>query len=334
MKTCVHGVVGVALKYICPPKPIKYGLKLFALCESKTGYACSLSLHSNKIKDGNLEMIRKLSKSYEGLNHHIYMDNFYTSTKTFEALKENGFYCCGTLRENRGGPKGLKPQIKKLNKGEGVIMNNQKITYIGFKDNGIVQMISNIHSENTISTPDSIMNGFETPVRDIKNKRVVIDYNNFMGGVDLMDQMTKYYGIHKKTKKWTTKLALHILNISFHNTYVLFKKSRSDKTNYLDYLIAVMNALSSHNTTNVSETRGAALSSAARRRVNNRASYNISEPLSHYAIRSSKRHRCVNCLDSNIRKDTSNSCANCKVFLCAKSCFKEWHDKQYHDQLN
>jgi hypothetical protein len=52
------------------------------------------------------------------------MDNFYSSIKVFDALKEVDVYCCGTLRENRGGPKGIKTILKKYKKSQGIILNN------------------------------------------------------------------------------------------------------------------------------------------------------------------------------------------------------------------
>ncbi len=67
-------------KVYMPLKPVKYGMKIYALCEAKYGYACSLNLYNNKIKDGNVEMIKKLTPDLKFLNHHIYMHNFYTST--------------------------------------------------------------------------------------------------------------------------------------------------------------------------------------------------------------------------------------------------------------
>jgi hypothetical protein len=101
------------LKVYIPLKPIKYRIKLFALCESKSGYACNLILYNNKVKEGNLEMILKLTQNHKFFNYHIYMNNFYPRIKIFESLKK-GFYCRGTLRENRGGPKVYKPDIKKI----------------------------------------------------------------------------------------------------------------------------------------------------------------------------------------------------------------------------
>ena len=125
-----------------PLKPFKYDIKLYALCEARSGYACSITLYSNKRKESNIEMINRLT------------NNFYTSVKLFENLKETVIYCCGTLRENRGGPKKCKSLINSFSKGEGILKNNENINYLCFKDNRVVQMISNIHSGSFINNQE------------------------------------------------------------------------------------------------------------------------------------------------------------------------------------
>lgn len=214
-------------KVYMPLKPVKFGMKLYALCEAKSGYACSLILYNSNKKESNIDIIARLTEKYTMVNHNIYMDNFYTSVKVLESLKTNGIYSCGTLRENRGGPKKLKGLIKNFAKGDGILMNNESINYIGFKDNGVVQIISNIHSSNFLGEQPECINGINK-FSNIKSNEIIINYNKFMGGVDLMDQMTKYYSIGKKTQKWTTKMVFHLLNISFYNTYVLYKKNNAN----------------------------------------------------------------------------------------------------------
>jgi hypothetical protein len=36
---------------------------------------------------------------------------------------------------------------------------------------------------------------------NIKKNEILVDYNKYMGGVDLLDQMTKYYAMDKKSRK-------------------------------------------------------------------------------------------------------------------------------------
>ena len=213
-------------KVYLPLKPIKYGLKFYAICESTTGYACSLSTYNKKNSEKNVDMIKKLVQKYQGYNHHLYMDNFYTSLNVFDMLFELGIYACGTLRDGRGGPTGIKHQLINFNKGEGVILNNGHLNCIGMKDNGCVLLLSNIHSaKNERQLDGIILNSGNKLILNMKENEIVKDYNKYMGGVDLMDQMIGYYSAERKSNKWTSKTVFHLLSIATHS-FILFKKKQ------------------------------------------------------------------------------------------------------------
>ena len=143
--------------------------------------------------------------------------------KFFDVLKNDGFYFCGTLKENRGRPKQLKTQIKKFKKGDSILLNKKVINFVGFKDNGSIQPISTFHS-NSETAPFQSSSGKYQIHENLKSLNAIKDYNKFMGGADLLDQMTKYYSIDRKSQKWTTKITFHLLNIAFYNSYILYKK--------------------------------------------------------------------------------------------------------------
>ncbi|KAG0439423.1 PiggyBac transposable element-derived protein 4 [Dictyocoela muelleri] len=51
-------------KVYMPLKPIKYGIKLYAMCESKSGYACSIIQYNSKNSESNVEMLKRLTTNY------------------------------------------------------------------------------------------------------------------------------------------------------------------------------------------------------------------------------------------------------------------------------
>ena len=58
-------------------------------------------------------VVKDLLDGYQGLGHHLYVDNFYTSPKLFKDLLETGTLACGTVQSNRRGfPPELKTNIK------------------------------------------------------------------------------------------------------------------------------------------------------------------------------------------------------------------------------
>lgn len=48
-----------------------------------------------------------------------------------------------------------------------------------------------------------------------------MNYNTNMGGVDLVDQSTKYYNMDRRTIKWYKKLFFLLLDFSFHHSYAV-----------------------------------------------------------------------------------------------------------------
>ena len=56
---------------------------------------------------------------------------------------------------------------------------------------------------------------------EIPCPRVVKEYNAHMGGVDLIDSYLGRYRIRMKSRKWTTRLFYHLLNMTVINAWVL-----------------------------------------------------------------------------------------------------------------
>ena len=59
-----------------------------------------------------------LSLLGKNLDHsrHLYQDNFYNSVKSAETLLDRNVRVCGTMRANRGIPRDLEVEGKRLNR--------------------------------------------------------------------------------------------------------------------------------------------------------------------------------------------------------------------------
>ena len=58
---------------------------------------------------------------------------------------------------------------------------------------------------------------------EVKKTIVIVNYNEYMGGVDVADQYTSSYCFIRKTLKWWRKLFFRGLEVSVINSYVLYK---------------------------------------------------------------------------------------------------------------
>ena len=94
-------------------KPIRWGIKLWVLCETKTGYVYNFDVYLGK-DEGNVDhnlaqrVVKKPVMLVENKYHHLYMDNFYCDPHLFLELERKGILACGTIRANRKGfPKNI-----------------------------------------------------------------------------------------------------------------------------------------------------------------------------------------------------------------------------------
>jgi hypothetical protein len=141
----------VRFKVYNPKKPNKFGIKLYQLCESESGYTICFVVYTSddteieeyaylvgadpgqstttKLVVGLLAKCGLLGKGYK-----VYMDNYYNSVELAEELNAQDTYLCGTLRVNRKEtPLAVKSKIK-LQQGDGVFRCRNNVLVIKYHD--------------------------------------------------------------------------------------------------------------------------------------------------------------------------------------------------------
>lgn len=97
----------LAFKQYIKNKPTKWGVKLWVLSEATTGYVYRFQVYLGKEHGQQPEkhlarrVVRDLTVTETGKNHHLYMDNFYTDPHFFLELFDKKILACGTVRQNR-----------------------------------------------------------------------------------------------------------------------------------------------------------------------------------------------------------------------------------------
>ena len=315
-----------------PKKPVKFGIKLWAICEAKTGYCLNFQIYKGKENDtgekglGN-RVVMDLTEPYLDQNRHIYMDNFYSNPKLFSALEKRSTFACGTIRRDRGE---FPPEFtkSKLQRGESVYLKFNKILAVHWFDKRDVFALSNIHSTGDVQV---LRKGSDEPV----SKPIMIDqYNQFMGGVDRCDQYLASYSMQRKTKKWWKKIFYRLIELSVINAYILFchfnpEFSKRNRSHYRfrellihELVQPLLNDRADPNNVAQQENRG---------RPNDIDSTRLRGK--HFAIsRFPVRRTCTSCgyqkneHNKQTRKKTCNYCEKCKLFIC-KQCFTKFHTK-------
>ncbi|XP_025101120.1 piggyBac transposable element-derived protein 4-like [Pomacea canaliculata] len=207
----------LSFKVYMKDKPVKWGIKLYHLCESKSGYVwwfeilCGMPGLSNRPYD----VVQRLLGPLKSLGYCLYTDTYYTSLALAEDLASSNTGFTGTVLSNIIGlPKEF--MNTKLDTG-GVDFRRCKNTVVlRWKDKTDVAVLSTIHR------PQMVAVNTRTSVK--KRPTAIVDYHKNMGGVDLNDHMISYNAFYRKTTKWWKKLAFHMLTLTMVQAHCLYLK--------------------------------------------------------------------------------------------------------------
>ncbi|KAF7687791.1 PiggyBac transposable element-derived protein 4 [Cucumispora dikerogammari] len=137
-------------KTYTPQKPDKYRIKLYMLCDSKTGYTLKFTLCSGG-KTIN-ETVLDLIVNYFGKHHIIYINNYYNFIKHTEKLHEKHVSVCGTLRANRGSLRAFEVKFSELKKDQICYGVNKNYIVGGYYDKKQIQFITSFYELKNILT--------------------------------------------------------------------------------------------------------------------------------------------------------------------------------------
>ena len=126
--------------YLCHPLVLSF---------PSTGYICNLQIYNGKCGP-LIETVGFLLKPYERKGYHLYQDNYYNSIHQKNELLQKLIRVCGKIRVNRGLPKDLIEEEKKVKKSEVTFRRNQEILLISHHDKRLVNMISTLHTAELI----------------------------------------------------------------------------------------------------------------------------------------------------------------------------------------
>ena len=138
-----------------PNKPTKWGIRIYALADSKTGYLFTILPYYGSITSDNisrpdlpvttripLHLYKKLlDRIPDAKGYHMYTDRYYTSIILAEELLKMNCHLTGTIQINR---KGVPTQIKKPNfsRKTTVAYRKNSTTLLAWKDKRIITMLT------------------------------------------------------------------------------------------------------------------------------------------------------------------------------------------------
>lgn len=235
-------------------KPDKEGFKFFALCDLATAFVYDFfpcgRLFKRKTSD-HVKTLLKTLPSPQTIDYVVCMDNFFTHPDTMKACRDMGIGAFGTARRWRHWSPMRDVDDDTFNT---VYLEHDKNNYLISRwiDNAEVLFVSNIHSgygvvdsyrrrprENQKNSAH-IRKVFGTDgAKTMEIPEIVNDYNHWMNGVDLADQLISTFKPKFRCCRTWVPLFLQAADIARTNSYVVcrFKETtKSHKQFVMDWI--------------------------------------------------------------------------------------------------
>ena len=316
-----------------PDKPIKEGFKIWCCCCSCCGYLLTFQVYEGKPIDpasgksvsekGMVNrVVNDLVGIFEGHNHVVYMDNFYTSGPLADQLAQKKIFIAGTIKQRSSGFPSDLCSVK-LPKGSYVSKRVGEVSYYVFEDRKRVSFITNVFPESMESRVVRMQLDGSFQFQSIPP--LLPAYNKFMGGVDRFNHLRKTYGFNRKAKRYWIRPFFQFFDYAINNAYLLYKHNCSifsispiSLLAFRTSLVKLLLGSGKHQRHSVALRRSRGSDSAQTR---------SSCTLCHVSDVGLSRGRCVHCI--NVGRTpvhhTTFACSFCGVRLCKMPCFAEFH---------
>ncbi|KAG5877705.1 hypothetical protein JTB14_021669 [Gonioctena quinquepunctata] len=250
------------MKQFVRGKPNPEGLKNF-VCAAPDGLVLDFEIYQGKNtflheESKNLgicpsAVIRSAETLKEG--SYISIDRYFTTIPLPEHIFEKKITVTGTIMKSRI-PRSVQLTSKKtmarLGRGSSVmsVRADGKIPVVHwFELKNVLLASTGLHVEPRDKCERWSKKELENIV--IPRPNIINEYNSRMGGIDSIDRMISYYRISTtRTKKWTVKSILHLIDLGVTNSWILYRGDQktlgnisADILKLLDFKISYADSL-------------------------------------------------------------------------------------------
>lgn len=341
-----------SLRVYMPNKPHKWGFKLWGRSDSD-GFIYDFDLYQPTRPNEQISnlgrsagVVEKMTESLpDGENFKAFADNYFSSVALAEKLKKRQILYIGTVRMNRvkGNKLATDKELKKKGRGHFVsqVEKNTNVVCVRWNDNKVVSLISSYVGTEPVTKARRWDKKAKQFV-EIDRPKIVEQYNNFMGGIDLLNMCTNLYKYHVRSRRWYMYLFFHSLTMSLVNAWFLYRRHHAEiGTNKKNVMpLRKFQSTCANSLTNAGKGKKRA---RGRPSLEERASLQNQQPhkqryvsvpadvqkdeFNHFPIYDKVRQRCKVCPRSQ-SAFSYIKCIKCNAHLCLnkdRNCFLAFH---------
>ncbi|XP_071042565.1 piggyBac transposable element-derived protein 4-like [Parasteatoda tepidariorum] len=227
MKNCYPSEGVVDFGNIFLTSQPKYGIKIFAVVDSRTFYTSDMEIYAGIQPEGQfrssnrpIDIVKRLMQPLYKTGRNLTTNNWYTSYPLAKDLLNEKITLVGTLRKD----KREIPEEFTVAKGREVnssVFGFQKditaVSYIPKKGKCVV-LLSSMHNDDAIDT--------ETGNKK-KKPEIISFYNLTKGAVDVVDEIEANYSAARITNRWPMVIFYSILNIAAINARIILHSTKT-----------------------------------------------------------------------------------------------------------
>ncbi|CAL6026644.1 Transposase_IS4 [Hexamita inflata] len=244
----------VLFKVFNPMKPARFGIDFKVIAQTDFGYVIGFEMYCGKQegseyktdKNGTMTdklVFRLLSKVMDHVQWErkdkqmvLYLDNGYTSARLAQQLASSGIRVCGTIQSTRMGlSRDEKTQLNDMQKKDFQVVREvprkmlketpdvNVVIYQRDKDTKPVRFVYTTPEKSDDVDQAALIKVNNSHGREIERTVVAEEYNHSYFTIDKFDQSLSYVRFIHKTKKWSNRVFVFLLQTAIYNSYVVFK---------------------------------------------------------------------------------------------------------------
>lgn len=208
------------VQYI-PSKPNKYGVKIYALVDSKVYYVYNLEIYAGlqpegpfRLSNSPSDVVLRLCQPIYQTGRNVTADNWFTSIPLIDELRRKNLSYVGTLKKNKVEipPEFLPNNTRAVNSSLFAFKKGcTLVSYVPRKGKCVI-LASSLHEDNSI----------DLDTGDKKKPCIITFYNGTKGGVDTTDKMCASFNVARNIRRWPMVVFFAMLNISGINAQVIY----------------------------------------------------------------------------------------------------------------
>ena len=219
-------------------KPDKFGIKFWHLADAQSKYLCNGKPYigrdpsRSRCSDLSGDVCLTLLQPYYKKGYNVTTDNYFTSLKLAEELKQKKTTILGTIRKQQREVLSTKLIMKdKKLYASGIFSSPSgcSLTIYKAKKKKVVCILSSMHRNVNIDQ-----------CHKKKLPETIQYYNKSKVGMDVLDQMARYHTCKSSTRRWPVAFFFNILDCACINAYIIYcltKKLKSSRRQFMLELI-------------------------------------------------------------------------------------------------